>query len=51
MEQRLKERQERLARGEPVDDLALEELPEQDISADDGSPVDAKSLLQDLQKR
>lgn len=49
LEERLRERRDRLARGEPVDDLSLEELPEEENT--EQVPTDAKSLLEDLQKR
>ena len=53
LEQRLKERKEKIARGEPVDDLAMEEIPEDMIDAADGSEdnIDPRTLLEDLQKR
>ena len=53
LEQRLKERKEKIARGEPVDDLAMEEIPEDMIDAADGSGdnIDPRTLLEDLQKR
>lgn len=54
LEQRLKERKEKIARGEPVDDLAMEEIPEDMIDNDDESSkdqIDPKKLLEDLQKR
>ena len=53
LEQRLKERKEKIARGEPVDDLAMEEIPEDMSDVADGSEdnIDPKTLLEDLQKR
>ena len=50
LEQRLKERKEKIARGEPVDDLALEEIPE-DENDEQSNEIDPKKLLEDLQKR
>ena len=53
LEQRLKERKEKIARGEPVDDLAMEEIPEDMMDAANGleDSIDPKKLLEDLQKR
>jgi len=51
LEQRLRERREKIARGEPVDDLAMEELPEDEEALSQDGSVDPKKLLEDLQKR
>eukprot|EP00111_Clytia_hemisphaerica_P002852 TCONS_00008039-protein len=53
LEQRLRDRKEKIARGEPVDDLAMEELPESEdaLDGDQEAAVDPKKLLEDLQKR
>ena len=47
----MRERREKIARGEPVDDLAMEELPEDEESISQDAAVDPKKLLEDLQKR
>lgn len=48
LQERLRQRRERIAKGEPVDDLDIDALPEEETEE---QTADAKTILEDLQKR